>query len=46
MPPTSGRRWRAHERCGPSDPAEARLLRLWQQVLKTDNLGVTDDFFQ
>ncbi|WP_199351108.1 non-ribosomal peptide synthase/polyketide synthase [Haliangium ochraceum] len=33
------------ERVAPRDDIEAAILRLWQQVLAVDELGVGDDFF-
>jgi len=29
----------------PEGPAQARLLALWRQVLRRENLGITDNFF-
>ncbi|WP_218575082.1 non-ribosomal peptide synthetase [Reyranella sp. CPCC 100927] len=33
------------ERIGPRSEVEARLVAIWRSVLKRDDVGVTDDFF-
>jgi amino acid adenylation domain-containing protein len=35
-----------HERIAPRNPEEQKLAEIWQQVLKRESLGVTDDFFE
>lgn len=36
---------RSHLAVAPRDELEARLLRIWRQVLGVGDIGVTDDFF-
>ena len=37
--------WQQHVGAVPKDPTEQLVLAIWQQVLGSDQFGVTDDFF-
>jgi acyl-CoA synthetase (AMP-forming)/AMP-acid ligase II len=43
--PSAGQRLGAAQAVAPRDPTERELVRLWQDVLAVDGLGVFDDFF-